>query len=75
MSEGELVRLIMTLQNLLFIEKEYYQPGTGVIASRGEGITYTFSDLIGYTLSDSDNVAFHVLTEEYGHKLLHSLVA
>lgn len=74
-SEGELGTPYYDFtKSIVYSEKEYYQPGTGVIASRGEGITYTFSDLIGYTLSDSDNVAFHVLTEEYGHKLLHSLV-
>ncbi len=61
-------------RSIVYSEKEYYQTGTGVIASRGDGITYTFSDLIGYTLSDSDNVAFHVLTAEYGHSLLRTLV-
>ena len=61
-------------KSIVYSEGEYYQPGTGVIASRGDGISYTFSDLIGYTLSDSDNVAFHVLTAEYGHTLLRSLV-
>ena len=61
-------------KKITYTKDEYYMSGTGVIAGLGEGKEYTYSDLFTYMLSDSDNVAFHVLIDEYGYGLLRGFV-
>lgn len=61
-------------KKITYTKDKYYMSGTGVIAELGEGKEYTYSDLFTYMLSTSDNVAFHVLIDEYGYGLLRGLV-
>lgn len=61
-------------KKITYTKDKYYMSGTGVIAGLGEGKEYTYSDLFTYMLSNSDNVALHILINEYGYELLRGLV-
>lgn len=60
--------------SIIYTKDEYFKEGSGEIAQGEEGKEYTYAELFTYLLSVSDNVAYGVLTDSYGHTLLRELV-
>lgn len=49
-------------------EEKYYNKGTGIIKNSDFGTSYTVSDLLYYSLTESDNVAHTMLHSTFGVK-------
>lgn len=54
------------LDKILTYKSHHYVDGTGKIKDMDIGTTFSIRDLVGYSIKNSDNIAYTMLMEEYG---------
>ncbi len=56
------------LNKELEYKSRHYVDGTGKIKNMEKGTQFTIRDLVGYSIKNSDNIAYIMLLEEYGRE-------
>lgn len=58
----------VNLDEVLTYTSKYYSGGTGVLQNRSVNTNYSIEELVGYTIHNSDNIAYRMLMDRFSRK-------
>lgn len=61
----------VNLDETLTYTSKYYSGGTGVLKNRSVNTSYSVEELVGYTIHDSDNIAYRMLMDRFSRESMY----